>query len=189
MSREERVLVWDPLVRVFHWLLVAAFFAAYLIEPEESELHFLAGYAVLALILVRIVWGFVGSAHARFSDFTYSPGAILAYLGNAIRMRAQRYLGHSPGGGAMVIVLLLMLLATTASGLMVYGADQHAGPLAQWMSAVSEEGEHLLEEVHELLANVTLGLVILHILGVLLASYSHHENLVKAMFTGYKRRQ
>ena len=189
MSREERVVVWDPVVRIFHWLLVFAFFSAYLIEPEESDLHFYAGYAVLALVLVRIVWGFSGSAYARFSDFTYSPAAVFAYLGDAIRLRAKRYLGHSPGGGAMVIALLLMLLATTVSGLMVYGADQHAGPLAPWMSGVSKEGEHLLEEIHELLANVTLGLVVLHILGVLLASYSHRENLVKAMITGTKRRQ
>jgi cytochrome b len=87
----------------------------------------------------------------------------------------------------MVIVLLLALLATTVSGLMVYGADQHAGPLASRMVAVSEEEEKLLEEFHEMLANATLGLILLHVLGVALASMSHRENLVKSMVTGYER--
>ena len=87
----------------------------------------------------------------------------------------------------MVIALLIALLATTVSGLMVYGADQHAGPLAGWMAGVSKEAEDILEGVHEALANMTLGLVILHLIGVAVASLSHRENLVKAMFTGYKR--
>jgi cytochrome b len=87
----------------------------------------------------------------------------------------------------LVIALLVALLATTVSGLMVYGADQHAGPLAQWMAGVSKEGEKALEEVHQTLANMTLGLVIFHLIGVALASLSHRENLVKAMFSGYKR--
>jgi cytochrome b len=87
----------------------------------------------------------------------------------------------------MVLVLLIALLATTVSGLMVYGADQHAGPLASWMAGASEQTEHMLEEVHETLANVTLALVVLHVIGVIVASLSHRENLVKAMFSGYKR--
>ncbi len=187
MAGNERTLVWDPVVRIFHWVLVVGFFTAYLVEPEDSEVHMWAGYIVLGLVLFRILWGFVGSRHARFADFVYTPSAVLAYLKDAIRLRAKRYVGHSPGGGAMVIVLLLALLATTVSGLMVYGADQHAGPLAGWMTGMSEGAEKTLEEVHETLANVTLGLVVLHLIGVALASLSHGENLVKAMFTGFKR--
>ena len=87
----------------------------------------------------------------------------------------------------MVIALLVALLATTVSGLMVYGADQHAGPIASWMAGMSKDGEKALEEIHEILASVTLALVILHIVGVAVASWSHRENLVKAMFTGHKR--
>jgi cytochrome b len=89
----------------------------------------------------------------------------------------------------MVVALLIGLLATTVSGLMVYGADQQAGPLATWMAGVSDQAEHALEEVHETMANVTLGLVVLHLIGVAVASLSHRENLVKAMLTGYKRPQ
>ena len=183
----ERTFVWDLLVRVFHWVLVVGFFTAYLVEPEDSPAHVWAGYVVLALVLFRILWGFVGSRHARFSDFAYSPSAVLSYLKDAVRFRARRYLGHSPGGGAMVFLLLLALLATTVTGLMTYGADQHAGPLATWMAGMSEQDAESLEELHEVLANVTLGLVVLHLVGVVVASLSHHENLVKAMFTGYKR--
>lgn len=179
--------VWDPLVRIFHWLLVVAFFTAYFVEPEDSPIHVLAGYTVLGLVLVRLVWGFVGSEHARFSDFVYRPSVVLRYLADTVRFRAKRYLGHSPGGGAMVIALLIALLATTVSGLMVYGAEEHAGPLASWMAGVSEQGEDTLEEVHETLANVTLALVLLHVIGVVVASLSHRENLVRSMFTGRKR--
>jgi cytochrome b len=187
MNEGGQTRVWDPLVRVFHWLLVVAFFTAYFVEPEDSPIHVFAGYAVLGLVLIRLVWGFVGSEHARFSDFVYRPSVVLRDLADAVRFRAKRYLGHSPGGGAMVIVLLIALFATTVSGLMVYGADQHAGPLASWMVGVSEQTEDALEEVHEVTANVTLALVLLHVIGVAVASLSHRENLVRSMVTGRKR--
>ena len=187
MTGSGQTRVWDPLVRIFHWLLVVAFFTAYFVEPEDGPIHVLAGYTVLGLILVRLVWGFVGSEHARFSDFVYRPSVVLRYLADTVRLRAKRYLGHSPGGGAMVVALLIALLGTTVSGLMVYGADQHAGPLASWMAGVSDQAEHALEEVHETLANVTLALVLLHVVGVAIASLSHRENLVRSMLTGHKR--
>ena len=187
MTGSGHTRVWDPLVRVVHWLLVVAFFTAYFVEPEDGSIHVLAGYTVLGLALVRVVWAFVGTEHARFSDFVYRPSIVMRYLVDTVRFRTKRYLGHSPGGGAMVIALLVALLATTLSGLVVYGAAQHAGPIASWMAGVSKDGEKVLEEIHETLANVTLGLVILHLIGVAVASWSHRENLVKAMFTGYKR--
>jgi cytochrome b len=187
MTERGQTRVWDPLVRIFHWLLVAAFFTAYFVEPEDSPIHVLAGYTVLGLVLVRVVWGFVGSEHARFADFVYRPSVVLGYLVDTVRLRAKRYLGHSPGGGAMVVALLIALLATTVSGLMVYGADEHAGPLASWMAGMSEQGEEVLEEIHEAMANVTLALVVLHVIGVAVASLSHRENLVRSMLTGRKR--
>jgi cytochrome b len=187
MAGSGQTRVWDPLVRTVHWLLVVAFFTAYVVEPEDGPIHVLAGYTVLSLVLIRLVWGFVGSEHARFSDFVRRPSVVLRYLADTARFRAKRYLGHSPGGGAMVVVLLIALLATTVSGLMVYGADEHAGPLASWMAGVSDQAEHALEEVHEMMANVTLALVVLHVIGVAVASLSHRENLVRSMFTGRKR--
>jgi cytochrome b len=208
MSRKDvppKVLVWDPLVRFGHWLLVIAFFVAYFTEDDFLTQPVWAGYVVAAIVVVRIVWGFTGSRHARFADFACGPAAAAKYLGSLLRGKAPRYVGHSPAGGAMVIALLLGLAVTTGSGLAVYAYDRHAGPLAGLVaplpadgvparvSADSEAGaafearEHFWEEVHEVSANVTLFLVILHIGGVLLASFVHKENLVSAMVTGKKR--
>jgi cytochrome b len=126
----------------------------------------------------------VGPRHARFSDFIYDPATSLRYVRDLMLFRAKRYLGHSPGGGAMVVLLLLLLAATVLSGLVVYGGEQQAGPLAGMFS--KETGE-AMEEAHEVIANITLALIIAHIAAVILASFAHRENLVRAMVTGYKR--
>jgi cytochrome b len=179
-----RVYVWDALVRAFHWILVAAFAIAYVAAPEPVLVHVWAGYAVGILLLLRVVWGFLGSPHARFADFIYSPAATLRYVKDLVRFRAPRYLGHSPGGGAMIVLLLVSLGATVVTGLIVYGGDQQAGPLAGIVTKATAEN---LEDWHELIANFTLGLVLVHVAAVILASFAHHENLVRAMITGYKR--
>lgn len=201
LSNQKRVRVWDPFVRIAHWLLVLAFFVAYFTEDEVLSVHVWAGYAVGIIVVARVVWGFFGTSHARFMDFLYRPSTILNYFGNLVRGRGRRYVGHSPAGGAMVILLLLGLAAITWSGMMVYAYDQQAGPLAGFaaapIAAVGEDAgsdgfearEEYWEEVHELFVNLTLILVILHIGGVALASFVHKENLVGAMLTGRKRPQ
>jgi cytochrome b len=204
------VKVWDPLVRYGHWALVAAFTTAYLSGEEEGDgpdqLHVWSGYAVGVIVVVRIVWGLIGTRHARFSDFAYSPMSALRYFGDLIRGHARRYVGHSPIGAAMVVALLVCLSATVWTGLVAYG-DTGKGPLATAAGLVmtpahadqderssdggegrgGKGGESIVGELHGTLANVTLGLVILHILGVGFASFTHRENLVGAMFTGRKR--
>jgi cytochrome b len=180
----DQVFVWDPFVRLFHWSLVVGFTIAYLTENDTLTVHVWAGYAVGVLIVARVVWGFVGPRHARFSDFVYSPATTLRYVRDLMLFRAKRYLGHSPGGGAMVVLLLLLLAATVATGLVVYGGEQQAGPLAGMFT--KETGE-AIEEAHEVIANVTLGCVLAHVAAVVLASFAHRENLVRAMLTGYKR--
>jgi len=179
------VYVWDPFVRIFHWTLVAAFIVAYLVEDDPLIVHVWAGYVVGILVLARIIWGFVGTPHARFADFTYAPATALRYILDLLRFRGARYLGHSPGGGYMVVALLVFLAATVATGLVVYGGDQQAGPLAGMFT--KDFGESF-EEVHEVIANITLALIFLHVSAVVLASFVHHENLVRAMVTGYKRK-
>lgn len=181
------VRVWDRLVRSFHWVLVAAFATAFIVEDDVLSVHVNAGYLVLILIAVRVAWGFVGSEHARFNDFVRPPAAVLAYLKTALANRAPRYLGHNPAGGAMVIVMLLTLTATAVSGMALYGATEFAGPLAGMMSGMPESTGEALEEVHEFFANTTLFLVILHLAGVAFSSLSHRENLIGAMLTGFKR--
>ena len=197
------VKVWDPLVRYGHWALVAAFAIAYLSAEEESggpdQLHVWSGYAVGIIVAVRIVWGLIGTRHARFSDFAYSPMSALRYFGDLVRGHARRYLGHSPIGAAMVLALLVCLAGTVGTGLVAYG-DSGKGPLANTAGLVAtranaeqdegrgaKDAESAMGELHGTLANITLGLVILHILGVGLASVMHRENLVGAMFTGRKR--
>jgi len=183
----DQIKVWDPLVRLFHWSLVAAFATAYVIEEDPLAVHVWAGYTVLALVAVRLLWGFLGPKYARFSDFVYRPQAISRYLSDALRARAPRHIGHSPAGGAMVLALLLIMVAIGVTGLALYGVEEHAGPLASLMSDASESWEEGLEEVHEVLANLALALIILHVAGVVFTSLSHRENLVRAMVTGRKR--
>ena len=167
------IRVWDPLVRVFHWSLAALFVFAYATGDEVERLHIAAGYAIAGLIALRIVWGFVGPRHARFADFVRSPRAILVYLRDKALHKAQRYVGHNPAGGAMIIALLVLLAATGATGYMMT-TDAYWG--VKW-----------IEEIHEACANLTVGLVTLHVLGVVIESFAHRENLVKSMVTGRKR--
>lgn len=185
VPRESKV--WDPLVRLFHWVLVAGFFIAYFAEDGQQTLHVSAGYVVFGLVCFRLLWGWVGSRHARFGDFVRGPRVVLAYLRDVVLLRAPRYLGHNPAGGAMIVLLLAMLLATTITGMALYGADAWAGPLAGLLRGTSDAGIHQLKEVHEFCANFTVFLVAVHVGGVVLESLLHRENLVQAMVTGRKR--
>jgi cytochrome b len=183
------VRTWDPLIRLFHWTLVAAFFTAYLIEDDWMSLHVLAGYTVLGLLLFRIIWGVIGTRHARFTDFVCSPAKTLAYLKDALAFRARRYLGHNPAGGAMVIAMLISLSATAVTGLALYGYAEFSGPLAGLMDNTPDWLGGSLEDVHEFFANFTVLLVLLHVAGVIVASLQHRENLVRSMFTGIKQKE
>jgi len=176
--------VWDPLVRVGHWTLVACFFTAYLTEGEVP-LHMWAGYLLSAVVLVRLLWGFVGPQHARFSDFLYRPARIAAYLRSLVSRRPQHYRGHNPAGGVMILLLLASLALTAATGMALYAAEDQAGPLAG-LVATSEASEERWEEAHEVFGNLTLLLVIIHVVGAVVSSVLHRENLVKAMITGRK---
>lgn len=190
-STNNTVRVWDPLVRIGHWTLVGAFFIAYFTEENLLTQHVWAGYTVTGIVFFRLIWGFVGTEHARFSSFVRSPGETLRYLGDIARNNAKRFIGHNPAGAAMILALLLSLAVTTYSGLEIYAIEENAGPLAGLVSDKSAAGheaaEEFWEEVHEVSANLTLLLVVLHISGVLLASLTHRENLVKAMITGRKK--
>lgn len=183
------VMVWDPLIRVFHWTLVLSFFVAYVSEDDLLGLHVLAGYLILGLLVFRLLWGVVGSRHARFTDFVMRPRRVAAYLKSVLGRHPKRYLGHNPAGGAMVMALLVSLILTTVTGFAVYGAEEMAGPMASTFSGVGDFWADVLEEGHEVFANFTLMLVFIHVLGVLLASFQHRENLVRAMVNGYKLRQ
>ncbi|BAZ94942.1 cytochrome B561 [Thiohalobacter thiocyanaticus] len=184
--QSDTIKVWDPLVRVFHWTLVLAFFTAYLTEDDWLDLHTLAGYTVLGLVAFRLLWGLIGTRHARFGDFVKRPHEVLTYIKEVLTLHPRRYLGHNPAGGLMIVLLLASLLATTGFGLAVYAAEEGAGPLAGMLIGVSESTGHLFEEVHEFFANFTLFLVAVHVAGVIVESLLHGENLVRSMVTGRK---
>lgn len=166
-----RVKVWDPLLRVLHWSLAASFAVAYATGEEILSLHELAGYAIIAIVGVRALWGLIGPEHARFDDFVPGPASLLAYLRDLLAGRGRRYLGHNPAGGAMIVAMLAALLATSATGVLTLS------------------GGEAVEELHEAAANITLALVLLHVAGVIVASLLHGENLIGAMITGSKRRE
>ena len=187
MKQKNSIKVWDPFVRIFHWGLLIAFAIAYVSEEEILGIHTLAGYVVLGLLSLRLVWGFIGTRHARFSDFTYSPASIRAFIRDTLKLRARRYIGHNPAGGAMIFLLIASLLLTSITGLAIYGAAEQAGPLAGLLTNSSEFMREALEETHEFFANFTLFLVFIHIAGVTVESFIHRENLAKSMITGYNR--
>jgi cytochrome b len=173
-ERPATVRVWDPLVRLFHWSLVISFTIAWLGEGGRG-LHQGAGYVVLALVAVRLVWGLVGSRHARFRDFVPRPQGLLAYLKSLPSGHPRRYLGHNPAGGAMIVLLLAMLILTGGSGWL--------------MTTDAFWGIEWVENLHAAAANLTVILVFAHVVGVVFSSLAHRENLVAAMITGRKRTQ
>jgi cytochrome b len=200
MSQAEKIKVWDLGVRLFHWSLVSLFALSYLTGEELETVHAWSGYGVIALLVFRVFWGFAGTRYARFSSFIYHPSEVIAYLKSLSGDSPKHYLGHNPAGGAMIVVMLISLALTTWSGLEAYAVEGH-GPLAaievsHITMAYANNGEppvvgkkdKFWEEVHEFFANFTLLLVVIHIVGVFLSSLLHGENLVHAMFTGYKQR-
>lgn len=167
------VKVWDPLVRIAHWSLATLFVVAYATGDDIEKVHIAAGYTIAGLVALRVIWGLIGPQHARFSNFVRSPAVTLAYLRDVMRFRAPRYIGHNPAGGAMIVALLILITGSCVTGYL--------------MTTDAWWGSEALEEVHEAFANFTVGLVVFHVLGVLIASFEHRENLIKAMFTGRKR--
>ena len=172
-ERGATIRVWDPIVRIFHWSLVASFAVAWLSAEEWGALHHWAGYAAGSLIAFRIVYGLIGSRYARFTQFVRSPKTVIGFLNAMRRGDEPRYVGHNPAGGAMIVALILTVGAVATTG---------------WMQTTDAFwGIEWVQETHELLANLMMTLVIAHIAGVLLASYRHKENLIGAMIKGRKR--
>jgi cytochrome b len=168
-----RILVWDWPVRIGHWLLVGAFALAWITgESEEWRLvHAFAGGTVVGVILFRLLWGFVGTRHARFASFIRGPKAALEYVLGLLRGDESKYAGHNAAGGWAIVALLTLGLLAGASGWLVY----------------QDMGGEWLEEVHEALTSGMLAVAVLHVAGVVVSSLAHRENLVRAMFTGLKQ--
>jgi cytochrome b len=171
-DRPRRALVWDAPVRVFHWLTVLCFGGAWLTAESEHWrlVHVTLGYTLAGLVLFRLVWGVIGTRHARFASFVRGPAAVLAYLRSLTEARPQHHLGHNPAGALAIVALLGLALALTASGWATY----------------NDLGGDWLGEAHEAVASLMLALVGLHVVAVFTSSWLHGERLVAAMVTGRK---
>ncbi len=169
--RTREVAVWDPLVRIVHWTVAALFVLNATALEEGDAVHRLAGYAILTLVSLRLAWGIVGSAHARFAAFPPDPGAALSHAAERLSGRARAHLGHNPLGALMAYALWAVLVATALTG------------MATWTGAIPGEAG---EELHETLANLGLAAAALHVAGVVLESRLTGVNLARAMLTGRK---
>lgn len=178
--------VWDAPTRLFHWLLVVLLPADYVAARlGRMDLHLQLGYAILALVLFRLVWGFVGSDTARFGRFLVSPLAGLRHLA-AIRAREpDTQIGHNAAGGWMVLLLLLLLGIQLVSGLGANdGLGVVEGPLAKHISGHASD---LLTVIHGYAVNVIIAAIVLHLLAIGLYAALKGQNLVRPMITGKKR--
>ncbi len=169
----QKILVWDWPVRIGHWLMAACFALAWLTSESESLrlVHVMAGGTVLGIASFRLLWGIIGTRHARFSAFVRGPAAVRRYLASLLRLDPEPHAGHNPAGGWAIIGLLSLAIATALAGWAIY----------------NDVGGHWLEELHEGLASAMLLLVVVHLFGVFSGSLLHGENLPRAMLTGLKQ--
>jgi cytochrome b len=171
-SISEKQMIWDSPTRIIHWLLVLCFAGAWLTaEGERWRLvHVTLGYTMCGLVVFRLLWGFIGTRHARFAAFVRGPAAVLSYGRSLLKLRPQHYAGHNPLGALVIIVFLVLIAVTAATGHLTYN-----NATGDWA-----------EELHEAIAGVMLGFVILHVVGVTVSSFLHRENLIGGMITGRK---
>ncbi|MFZ2300538.1 MAG: cytochrome b/b6 domain-containing protein [Gallionella sp.] len=168
----QRILVWDVPTRVFHWLLVLSFCGAFLTAESERyrDIHVLLGYTLLGLLGFRLLWGFFGTRYAQFRSFLFKPSEIAAYSLSLLKGKPAHYIGHNPLGSVSIWLLLGLGILSGVSGVLLF----------------EDIGGDALEELHEIASNAMLAIVAIHIVGVVVSSLLHRENLARAMVTGLK---
>jgi cytochrome b len=171
-SKKTDILVWDAPVRVFHWLMVFSFAGAYLTAESERWrlIHVTLGYTMGGLVAFRIIWGLIGTRHARFSSFVHGFASVRRYVQSLMAGKPEHHVGHNPAGAVAIVLLLLSSIVIVATGWGVY----------------NDTGGKIVEELHEVSANLMLLIVIVHVAGVVVSSWLHHENLIRSMLTGRK---
>ncbi|WP_404482214.1 cytochrome b/b6 domain-containing protein [Novosphingobium sp. BL-52-GroH] len=178
--------VWDPTVRLFHWLLVVLIaFSWWSGEQHDMERHRLSGYAILALLVFRVFWGFAGPHTARFSSFVRGPGAVIAYARRLGSRQGHAAHGHNPLGGWSVVAMLVVIAVMVVAGLFSVDVDGlESGPLADYVSF--DQGRSAAE-LHETVFNAILALVALHVVAVGFYLVWKRQNLVRPMITGRRK--
>jgi cytochrome b len=187
---------WDPLLRLAHWGIAGVVLANYAFTKEGGSVHIALGWAGMALLLLRLIWGFVGPREARFASFPPNPMAALRHLGGLLRGKAPQYPSHNPAGALMAYALwaclaVLMLTGLGMSGLSPFAQADLEAAVAEgdWSVLVEEDGDaegespyaDVLEEVHEVAANLILILAFLHVAGVAVESRALRRNLLAPM--------
>ena len=174
-----QVKVWDILVRFTHWTVAAGIIANLLFTEDGSDLHVYVGYTVVGLVVLRLLWGLVGTRYARFTNFFPTPTRLKAHLSNlSIRRVDEQHLGHNPLAAIMMLSLWAVIIGLGITG---YLMESHIFSHIQLLG-----NKDLLEEIHELLANSLYLLVPLHIIAAIAMSYWQRQNLIKSMVTGKK---
>lgn len=170
----QKVMVWDAFIRLFHWSLVIIVVCNLFIVGKGETVHQYLGYAACVLVALRIVWGFIGSKYARFSDFFPTPARLKAHVQAILKREPEEYLGHNPFGALMIFALIMVILGLGISG---------------WAQTIDSPFylDDWPENLHELLVNLLQILVVLHIVAVVAMSVITKSDLVGAMFTGRKK--
>lgn len=173
MSEKQVILVWDVPTRVFHWLLVLCFAGAWLTSESErlQMIHYAFGYSAVALVLFRLVWGFVGTKYARFTQFLRGPNEMAGHIKSVLSSHQHSSPGHNPVGGIVMVGLMLIILLIGLTG--YWGVKEFLGDF--------------MSEAHEAIASLALGLVIIHIAAAVIMSLLQKENLIRAMVNGKKQ--
>ena len=180
----QRMKVWDLPVRVFHWAIVLLILAAWVTQYlNKMDVHMWIGEWILALLLFRIVWGFVGSDTARFARFLRSPAAALRHLAHLRRREPDREIGHNAAGGWMVLVVLALIGVQTGTGLFSNDDGDTEGPL---MHLVSKDRSDWLSHIHHLNFKAIEAVIVLHVLAIAAYAVLKRQNLLRPMVTGTK---
>ena len=183
---KQKKLVWDLPVRLFHWILVALFIAAWVTAeqgPAWMDRHMQVGYAIMTVVLFRFFWGLYGGEQALFKTFLRGPAKVISYIKKMLRGDAEQSVGHNPLGGWSVVVMLLLLGLQAATGLFANDDIYNEGPLA---TLVSNATSGLLTKIHKLNFNLLLAVTGIHIIAVLAYLLVKKENLIKPMISGFK---
>jgi cytochrome b len=180
------VQIWDLPTRLFHWLLVAlvaASFASGRVGGNAMLYHEWCGEAILALLIFRVLWGFIGSTPSRFRTFLAGPATVLRYALTLLRRDAGQHLSHNPLGGWSVMAMLLALLAQAGTGLFANDDIATEGPLYKWVSKATSDR---LTSIHHLNHDAIIVLIAVHVAAVLFHLIYKKENLITPMITGMK---
>lgn len=176
MADNTRIRVWDPLVRIVHWALVAGVAANLWLSEEGGDIHQWVGYALVALVVVRILWGFIGPWSARWRSFWPTVSRLRRTPRGRESKAGQSGITHTPLGAVMMLVLLGLILSLGLTGYMMEETERFWG--VDWV-----------EEVHEFMANAFLFMVPLHVLGAVVESLKQRDNLIAGMLHGYRRQK